>query len=492
MPIGADTQRVVPHAVRRFARFGVAGQNVSLLRRRDALRSRKSPGGAERGSNTAFSRSWKLRNPSADEAPTTDTIDAMTNSASRGSRTPILFAHWGDECIRGSERVLLDLFSNMDRDRFAPVLWCNARTMAAAAQTLDVPSHVTRMPILLGWDSPKLDLPAYRSLVREGESLIRECGAKLVHANSAAPSQWMVPASRRARVPLLAHLHAIYGFRERCTLLLHQVPVVVGCSEAVVKPFRSDRVPESRLRVIPNGVDLKRLNAGDASELRQSLGIRASSFLILGMGALIPLKGFDVLVRAAGLLRARGIDAHLVIAGEGPERSALLGLAHQLGIGHFVHLIGQTNHAGAVIRDGADVVAIASRIESFGLVAAEAGALGCPTVATRVGGIPEVVKDGVTGLLVAPGDPEAFADALGRFARDVPLRQRLGAAARSHVLTHFTAERATRSFENLYGELTARPASVYGWSHLRFRIAPFARLGFAVVGRRLGMRVADA
>ncbi|HEX9219703.1 MAG TPA: glycosyltransferase, partial [Gemmatimonadaceae bacterium] len=278
-----------------------------------------------------------MRSPSADEALTTDTIDAMTNSASSRSRTPILFAHWGDECIRGSERVLLDLFSNMDRDRFAPVLWCNARTMAAAAQALDVPSHVTRMPILLGWDSPKLDLPAYRSLVREGESLIHEYGAKLVHANSGAPSQWMVPASRRARVPLLAHLHAIYGFRERCTLLLHQVPVVVGCSEAVVKPFRSDRVPESRLRVIPNGVDLKRLNAGDASELRQSLGIPPSSFVILGMGALIPLKGFDVLVRAAGLLRARGVDSHLVIAGEGPERSALEGLARQLDIEHFVH-----------------------------------------------------------------------------------------------------------------------------------------------------------
>src|SRR5439155_19267384 len=146
--------------------------------------------------------------------------------------------------------------------------------------------------------------------------------------------QWMVPASRRARVPLLAHLHAIYGFRERCTLLLHQVPVVVGCSEAVVKPFRSDRVPESRLRVIPNGVDLKRLNAGDASELRKSLGIRASSFLILGMGALIPLKGFDFLVRAASLLRARGIDVHLVIAGEGPERFVLFELTCRLVFGH--------------------------------------------------------------------------------------------------------------------------------------------------------------
>src|SRR5207247_11001668 len=158
-------------------------------------------------------------------------------------------------------------------------------------------------PILLGLGSPKLDLPAYRSLVREGESLIRECGAKLVHANSAAPSQWMVPASRRTRVPLLAHLHAIYSFRERCTLLLHQVPVVVGCSEAVVKPFRSDRVPESRLRVIPNGVDLKRLNAGDASELRKSLGIRASSFLILGLGPRLPHQGFAVLVRGARLFR---------------------------------------------------------------------------------------------------------------------------------------------------------------------------------------------
>jgi glycosyltransferase involved in cell wall biosynthesis len=405
---------------------------------------------------------------------------------------PVLFAHWGNEGVRGSERVLLDLFSNLNRDRFAPLLWCNAKTMAAAAESLGVPARVSRMPILLGWDAPKLDVSAYRALVREGESLIREHGAKLVHANSGAPSQWLVPAARRARVPLVAHLHAIYGFRERCTLLLHQVPLVVGCSEAVVKPFRSDGFPDSRLRVIHNGVDPERLNSGEARGLRHSLGLTDGSLLIVGVGALVRLKGFDVLVRALGLLRATGVDAHLAIAGEGPERAALEALARELAVDRFVHFLGETRNVGAIFRDAADIVAISSRVESFGLVAAEAGALGLPTVASRVGGLGEVVKDGVTGLLVPAGDHASFAAALGRLARDPLLRQSLGAAARSYVLTHFTAERATRTFESLYADLIARPDSAYGWSHLGFRVAPFARLGVAVVGRRLGVRVADA
>src|SRR3982750_571353 len=175
--------------------------------------------------------------------------------------TPVMFVHWGDEGIRGSERVLLDLLKNLDRQRFRPILWCNASTMASAARELDVPARVTRMPILLGWDAPRFDLSGYRALVAQAKALILEFGVRLVHANSGAPNQWMVPASRTARVPMLAHLHAIYGFRERCTLLLHQVPVIVGCSDAVVRPFRADRMASTRLRVIHNGVDPNRLSA---------------------------------------------------------------------------------------------------------------------------------------------------------------------------------------------------------------------------------------
>lgn len=405
--------------------------------------------------------------------------------------TPILFAHWGDEGIRGSERVLLDLLARIDRGQFGPTLWCNAETMADAARALDVPVRISRMPILLGWDAPRFDLAGYRSLVGEGAALIRELGARLVHANSGAPNQWMVPAARNARIPLLAHLHAIYGFRDRSTMLLQQAPMVVGCSDAVVRPFRSDGVPESRLRVIPNGVDLSRLNAHDARGLRASLAIANDAVLIVSAGALVHLKGFDLLLRALKVVCDDGVDAHLAIAGEGPDRDALEALTLELGLQGRVHFLGQQRHLGAIVRDAADIVAIASRIESFGLVAAEAGALGVPTVAMRVGGLAEVIDDGKSGLLVPPEDHIAFATALKQLAESPPLRRRLGETARARVSDRFTSEGSARSFEGVYAELISQPAAEFSWSRLGFRVAPFARLGMAVVGRRLGVRAAD-
>jgi glycosyltransferase involved in cell wall biosynthesis len=411
-------------------------------------------------------------------------------SASRPA--PILFAHWGDEGIRGSERVLLDLLGTLDRDRYTPTLWCNAATMADAARALDVPTRVSRMPILLGWDAPKLDVAGYRRLVQEGKALIQELGARVVHANSGAPNQWLVPAARAAQVPLVAHLHAIYGLRERCTLLLHQAPCIIGCSEAVVAPFWIDGVPRSRVRVIHNGVRVDRLQRGDASALRGSLGIGALAVVALGVGALVPLKGFDTVMRAVRLARDHGVDLHLLLAGEGPERARLDALRLELGLEGFVHFLGQRADVGAILRDAVDVAVIGSRVESFALVAAEAGAMGRPTIATRVGGIGEVVADGVTGILVPAGDATACADALTRIGRDEALRRTMGEAARVRVASKFSTAQATQAFEHLYQELADRPARSFGWSALGVRLMPFARLGANVVRRRLGRPVIGA
>jgi L-malate glycosyltransferase len=405
---------------------------------------------------------------------------------------PILFVHWGDEGIRGSERVLLDLLKNIDRRRFAPVLWCNAETMARSARALDVTTRVSKMPILLGWDAPRFDIASYRRLIAEGKALVREFGVRLVHANAGAPNQWMVPVARSARVPMLAHLHAIYGFRERCTLLLHQVSTVVGCSDAVIAPFRNDGVARNRLRVIYNGVDTERLEVGDARGLRASIGVASDAFLIVGVGALVRLKGFDTVIRALAALRTQNIDAHLAIVGEGPERAALSLLSRELGVETQVHLLGERVDVGAILRDAADVVAVSSHIESFGLVAAEAAAVGRTVVGTRVGGMAEVIQDTTTGFLVPPRDHSAFAATFARLARDPALRSALGRAAQARVRANFTAQRATESFENLYAELIARPRTDFGWSRLGLNIAPFARLGVDVIGRRLGARIADA
>jgi hypothetical protein len=415
----------------------------------------------------------------------------MKIAKAAGMTAPVLYVHWGEEGIRGSERVLLDLLKSIDRRRFTPILWCNAETMASAALALDVPARVSPMPILLGWDAPRLDIGGYRALIAEGIAMIREFGVRLVHANSGAPNQWMVPAARSARVPMLAHVHAIYGFRERCTLLLHQVPLIVGCSDAVVRPFRADGIGLARLRVIYNGIDPERLSVGDARGLRASLGIARDVLLIVCVGALVPLKGFDTVIRGLGVLAAQNLEAHLAIVGEGSERDALAGLSRELGLETRVHFLGSRSDVGAIFRDAADVVAVGSHIESFGLVAAEAGAAGRAVVATRVGGTMEVIQDTTTGLLVPPGDPIAFGAALSRLARDPELRAAMGRAGRAHILARFTSQLAARSFENLYAELDARPRADFGWSRLGLNVAPFARLALDVAGRRLGVPIAD-
>jgi len=413
-------------------------------------------------------------------------------AAVTGSPASILFVHWGHEGIRGSERVLLDLLSNLDRDLYAPTVWCNTETLRDAARALGIPARVSRMPILLGWDPPKFDVRGYRSLLGEGGTLIRDSQARLVHVSSGAPNQWMIPAARSMQVPLVAHLHAVYGYRERCTLLLHQAPVVVGCSQAAIAPFRADGVSDLRLRVIHNGVDPTRLGAGTASGLRSSLGISADSVLVVGVGALVRLKGFDLLINALATLRPRDSETHLAIVGDGPELQALTTLAQDLGVASRVHFLGQRADVGAILRDACDIVAIPSRIEAFGLVAAEAAIFGHPAVATAVGGIGEVVQDGITGLLVPGGDPLAFAAALERLIADPALRKKLGEAARARVLADFTSARLARSFEGLYAELTTRPRASFGWSSLGFRVTPFVRLAMAVAGRRLGLRIGDA
>ena len=132
---------------------------------------------------------------------------------------------------------------------------------------------------------------------------------------------------------------------------------------------------------------------------------------------------------------------------------------------------------------------LASRGDAFGLVLAEAGYFGLPAVSTRVGGIPEVVEDGVTGLLTPPDDPAALAAAISRLQGAPRLRRQLGDAARARVEARFSVDRMAREFEAAYVELASMPAGQLGWVSLLRRSAPYVRL-LTAVRRRDGPRYA--
>jgi glycosyltransferase involved in cell wall biosynthesis len=387
---------------------------------------------------------------------------------------PILFTHFGDRWIRGSEMVLLDLLRHLDPDIVRPVVWCNGTEMAEACRAAGHTVHQTDFAFYLEHSSPRFDPHAYRAVVREGNSLVRRYGIRILHANSAAPTQWLVPIARGNRLPLLTHLHTDYLRRSRYVLLLHQADIVIGVSEQVVQALQRDGMSSDRIKVIYNGIDFDRLTERPAVDLRAALGVPVDAMLVGAAGSLIARKGYDLLLRALASLSGT-TPPHLVIAGSGPEEAALHNLAAELGLGGRVHFLGYHRDV-ADVHASCDIFCGPSRAEAFGLVFAEAGYFGRPVVATRVGGIPEVVRDGETGLLVPPDDIDALAGAIGRLAASPELRHRLGEAGRQRAESMFSATRMASVFAAEYVRLVSLPRPSLGWTSVFGRGSPYLRM----------------
>jgi hypothetical protein len=346
--------------------------------------------------------------------------------------------------------------------------------MAEAARSVGITTYRTPFEFYFDYSSPRFDLSRYRACVREGISLVKRHNIKVLHANSAAPNQWLVPVARANRLPLLAHLHIDYLRRSRYALLLHQADLVVGVSEQVVQALRLDGMAGDRVKVIYNGIDFNRLTERPAADLRTVIGVPEGAVLVGAAGSLIARKGYDLLLRALGRLPGTP-PAHLVIAGSGSEEAALRGLTAELGLADRVHFLGYRREV-ADIYASCDIFAGPSRAEAFGLVFAEAGYFQRPVVATHVGGIPEVVADGETGLLVPVGDIDALAAALGRLAASRELRQRLGEAGRQRAETMFSAPKMASAFAADYVRLAGLRRAGLGWGSLPGRGGPYLHL----------------
>jgi glycogen(starch) synthase len=178
---------------------------------------------------------------------------------------------------------------------------------------------------------------------------------------------------------------------------------------------------------------------------------------IVFLGRLVRQKGADVLLAAMALLAVQGCAPALTIAGEGEERGSLEAEIAHLGLGDRVRLIGPIGHDRAHdLLARADVVAMPSRIEPFGIVALEAAQAGRPIVASGVDGLPEVVAHGVTGLLVPPDDPAALAQAIAALLDDRARAQAMGLAARRHAAALFDWTRYVDAHEALFERIAGR------------------------------------
>lgn len=289
--------------------------------------------------------------------------------------------------------------------------------------------------------------------------LARDTGAHVLHAHPGVVNAHARAAAALLGIPHVATLHTMPGplnvdspWRvrlDRWTARLSSA-IVAPC-RAIAEAYATRLlVPWRLLRVIPNPALAEPPDPRAARALRAELAADGAR-IVACVARLAPVKGVDDLVRAIAVLRARGEDVRLVVAGGGPEEPRLRELADAHGLNGSVRLLGPRSDVGEVLA-AADVFCLPSHHEGLPISLLEAMAAGRPCVATAVGGVPETLGD--AGLVVPPRRPAALADALGRVLDDALLARRLARRARAAALGH-TPQATAAAYADLYEELTA-------------------------------------
>ncbi|MGL4422612.1 MAG: glycosyltransferase family 4 protein [Gemmataceae bacterium] len=229
---------------------------------------------------------------------------------------------------------------------------------------------------------------------------------------------------------------------------------VVAVSAGQAAKVRHAGVPRQRLSIIHNSSRMMDLRSSPAvaRERLRALFPRPPEQIVLAAGRLSPEKGYDVLLRAAPAILQPRPNVGLIHFGDGMERGRIEQLREASGVPEQIVLAGFTAELDQLL-PGADVMVLPSYTEGLPNVVLEAGAAGVPVVATAVGGTPEAIHSGRTGILIPPGDPSAIATAVNQLLDDPQLARKLGAAAQELMREQFTFEAQARLYEQLFTRL---------------------------------------
>ena len=286
--------------------------------------------------------------------------------------------------------------------------------------------------------------------------------AALVHAHQYTPFFYALTARLLyRRPPILFTEHGRwlpdYPRRKRIVanrLLLQRRDRVVGVGEAVRQALVvNEGIPARRVGVAYNGIDLAAFaKPADRAAVRRELGLGAADFVLIQVARLVPIKDHATALRAFGQVAARLPHARLLLVGEGQEEASLRDLINRLGLAASVRLLGLRSDVARLL-PAADVFLLTSLNEGIPLTVIEAMAAGLPVVSTDVGGVAEVVKDGLTGLLAPAGAADALARHVLRLAADPGERGRMGRAGRERAFARFSEEQMLAAYDRLYREM---------------------------------------
>jgi glycosyltransferase involved in cell wall biosynthesis len=350
----------------------------------------------------------------------------------------------------GGERFAVGLAAHLPRERFQVALCATRAVLAPWDRTL----RESGVPYFALGRGATADVLPLRRLAR----VLRSQRVDVLHSHMFGSNVWGTVVGRAARVPVVVAHEQTWDYEGRPLRRFLDGHLIGRLADAFVAVSTLDRdrmvalegVPADKVRVELNGY-VPRTGVRPPARLREELGLGAEVPLVGTAAILRPQKAIEVLLDAVARTDS---GAHLVIAGDGSCRAALEARAAALGIAPRTHFLGLRDDVDAILA-AVDVAAMSSDFEGTPLFAFECMAAGTPLVATAVGGLPDMLEDGRSALLVPPRDPEALAGALSSALADAALRESLAAAARSR-LERYRIDAVAERFAALYTELLER------------------------------------
>lgn len=363
----------------------------------------------------------------------------------------ILFAYSSPTLHHGSPRVLVDIVSGLDKNKFRPILGCPS----AGELTEFLSMHGTEVVIARWRSITKTNLLRYVSNVLFFWNLIRTKNVQLLHMNEVGWRDSLVLAAWLRRIPILLHLHVNYAGPILTNWNFRFASSIIVVADVLKPVFRDFPAVHGKLVTVHNGLDVEKFAAGQ--NIRAALGLPASGQIIGFVGQLVEAKGLKFLVAAAKAVLEVHPETVFVFVGRRVSSEAglvdeLMQWAERENFAHALRFLAPRSDIPDVMKSF-DILVLPTLAEAFGKVILEGMGAGVSVIASRVGGIPEIIEDGVNGLLVPPGDVPALERALLSLLGDPGRREQLAAAGSRTVRERFTVQSQVDKISAVYEKL---------------------------------------
>ncbi len=356
--------------------------------------------------------------------------------------------------IGGAERQLVQILKHLSRGDFEPVVVClkDPGGLVEELSLLNIPVYSR----LLTHKADLRVLPRLMAIIKKEKVQIiwtRGIGDKMF---------WGRLAGKLAKVPIiLTSIHFMGPGGQRKSIIGPLNKLLTPITDRIIAVSENQRrylieeegLPAQKMVVIHNGIDLRSFKAKkDIRVVKEALGIPEGVAVIGQVARLRPEKGHRLLLQAVQKLREQGQEAVILLIGDGPERRTLERICANLNFGPMVRFLGDRKEPADLINIF-DIGSLSSPMETFPNALLEYMALGKPVIAPNVGGVPEIVIDGINGLLFSPGDADHLAEKILYLLANPEIARRMGEDGAKRVRSFFSLEKSVKKIEQLFFEL---------------------------------------